>query len=155
MRFSCCIIFIAIVTVSCDKSRIYEDTEDFNNAYWLADSVKSFPFNIPNANAEYNILFNIRNGIDYPHSNIYVHYAISDSTDNILEEELRNFQLFHPKTGYPFGNGSGHIYEHQFNLLMGYKFPYAGQYKIQFKQYMRYDSLPQLYSAGVRIEAAE
>jgi gliding motility-associated lipoprotein GldH len=132
---------------------VYENTVDFNNAYWLADSVKSFEFNITQANSEYDISFNIRNGVEYPHRNVYVYYTISDSTNKILDEELRNFQLFHPKSGYPFGNGSGNLREHRFNLLMDYKFPHEGQYKISFEQLMRYDSLPQVYSIGVRVGA--
>jgi gliding motility-associated lipoprotein GldH len=126
---------------------------DFNNAYWLADSVKSFEFNITQASSEYDISFNIRNGIEYPHRNVYVYYTISDSTNKILDEELRDFQLFHPKSGYPFGNGSGNLREHHFNLLMDYKFPHEGQYKISFEQFMRYDSLPQVYSIGVHVGA--
>lgn len=146
---------VALTIGSCVNKRVYENTVDFNNAYWLADSIKSFDFNIPQAGSEYNILFNIRNGVEYPHRNVYVHYTISDSTNKILDEELRDFQLFHPKSGYPFGNGSGNIREHHFDLLIGYQFPYAGRYNISFEQYMRYDSLPQVYSIGVQVEAPE
>ena len=155
MRSFLWIFLIALTISSCNKNRVYENTVDFNNAYWLADSVKSFEFNIAQASSEYNILFNIRNGVEYPHRNVYVFYTIRDSTNNVLDEELRDFQLFHPKSGYPFGNGSGNLREHHFDLLMGYKFPYEGQYKISFEQFMRYDSLPQVYSIGVQVEASE
>lgn len=149
------IFLLALIISSCDNTRVYENTVDFNSAYWLADSVKSFDIDITEAGSEYNILFNIRNGVKYPHRNVYVYYTISDSTNKVLDEELRDFQLFHPKSGYPFGNGSGNIREHHFDLLMAYEFPYAGQYKISFEQYMRYDSLPQVYSIGLRIETVE
>ena len=155
MRAFLLILLIALTISSCNNNRLYEHTVDFNNAYWLADSVKSFEFNIDEPSSEYNILFNIRNGIEYPHRNVYVFYTIRDSTNTILDEELRNFQLFHPKSGYPFGNGSGNLREHHFDLLIGYKFPYEGQYKISFQQFMRYDSLPQVYSIGVGIETSE
>ena len=155
MRVLIWVVFFAFMISSCDSNRVYENIADFNNAYWLADTVKSFEFTIDQTNSEHNIIFNIRNGIEYPHSNIYVHYTISDSTNQVIDEELRNFQLFHPKSGYPFGNGSGNIKEHHFDLLIGYEFPYNGQYKISFEQYMRYDSLPQVYSVGVRIEIPE
>ena len=149
------IFLIAFTISSCDTNRVYENTIDFNNTYWLADSIKSFEFNITEPRSEYNILFYIRNGVEYPHRNVYVFYTIRDSTNNVLDEELRDFQLFHPKSGYPFGNGSGNLREHHFDLLMGYKFPYEGQYKISFEQFMRYDSLPQVYSIGVQVEKSE
>lgn len=140
---------------SCDSNRVYEDTKTFNNSFWLADSIKYFEFEIPNNQDEYDILLSLRNGRDYPHRNIYVRYEILDSTRASLDEELRNFQIFHPKSGYPYGNGSGNIYEHSFDLLAGYEFPYAGKYAIKVQQYMRYDSLPEIYSVGLRIEHSE
>ena len=140
---------------SCDANRVYEDTANFNQAYWLADSIKYFEFSIPDHKEGYDLSLSIRNGRDYPHSNLYVQYGILDSTLNQLDEELRNFQLFHPKTGYPFGNGSGNIYEHSFDLLSAYEFPYTGKFFISVQQYMRYDSLPEIYSVGLRIETPE
>ncbi len=140
---------------SCDKNKVFEDTTDLPNAYWMADSIKTFAFTITNPDKAYNLYFNLRNGLEYPHRNIYVQYTIRDSANTIREEELRNFQLFHPKSGYPFGSGSGNVYQHQFDLLVGYTFPFAGTYRISLQQYMRYDSLPQVYSVGVRVEAPE
>lgn len=155
MRSSYLIFVIAaVLAISCDDNRIYEDTATFKKAYWLADSVKYFEFDIQEQ-AEYNILFSVRNGRDYPHSNLYMQYEILDSTRSILDEELRNFQLFHQKSGYPFGQGSGNIFEHSFDLLSGYEFPYNGKYFIRVQQYMRYDSLPEIYSVGIRIETPE
>lgn len=155
MRGSYLIIVIAIALItSCDNNRVYEDTATFKKAYWLADSVKYFEFDIPEY-SEYNILFSVRNGRDYPHSNLYMQYEILDSTQVVLDEELRNFQLFHQKSGYPFGKGSGNIYEHNFDLLSGYEFPYTGKYFIRVQQYMRYDSLPEIYSIGIRVETTE
>jgi gliding motility-associated lipoprotein GldH len=155
MKFSIGIILLALALNACDTNKVYEDIANLNNTYWLADSVKSFAFLIDQPNKEYNLLFDLRNGMKYPHSNIYVHYTIRDSSNTILVEELRNFQLFHAKSGYPFGSGSGNIFQHQFNLLAKYQFPYAGRYEISFEQNMRYDSLPQIYSVGLRVEVAE
>ena len=140
---------------SCDANRVHEDTANFENAYWLADSIKYFEFQIPEHDQEYNILLSIRNGRQYPHSNIYVQYEILDSTGARMDQELRNFQLFNQKSGYPLGKGSGNIYEHNFDLLSGYEFPYTGKYFISVEQYMRYDSLPEVYSVGLRIERPE
>jgi gliding motility-associated lipoprotein GldH len=155
MRFSLWFFLISLIFGSCTNKNVYDNTADLKNAYWLADSIKTFGFIIPNKSNNYNLYFNIRNGIAYPHSNIYIQYIISDSTNNVLDKELRNFQLFHPKSGFPFGNGSGNVFEHQFNLLIDYNFPYQGKFNLSLQQYMRYDSLPQVYSVGLSIENAE
>ena len=148
-------LFLILLFSSCDSNRVYEDTANFEKAYWLADSIKTFEFNIPDNNQGYNIQLSARNGRDYPHHNIYVQYGILDSTMTRLDEELRNFQLFHPKSGYPYGKGSGNIYENEFDLLSSYEFPYSGKFFISVQQYMRYDSLPEIYSIGLRIETPE
>lgn len=152
MKYPVWLLFVALFISSCDKSKVYENVSELTNGYWLADSTKTFEFQIENPDLSYNLYFNLRNGLEYPHSNIYVNYLVLDSANNVLDEELRNFQLFHQKSGYPLGNGSGNIFEHQFDLLADYSFPYQGRYNIRFEQYMRYDSLPEVYSIGVRVE---
>ena len=155
LNYLAALLILSIFISACDQNRVYEDTTNFEKAYWLADSIKYFEFTIPQEDEGYNLQLSIRNGREYPHSNLYVQYGILDSTGTRLDEELRNFQLFHPKSGYPFGNGSGNIYEHNFDLLSGYEFPYAGKFLIRVQQYMRYDSLPEIYSVGIRIETTE
>ncbi|MCB0506050.1 MAG: gliding motility lipoprotein GldH [Cyclobacteriaceae bacterium] len=148
------LIFLLVPTflfMSCDPSRISEKHADIDT-YWRADSLQSFVFDIPNENEEYNLLFYVRNGVDFPHSNLYFKYFLKDSLGATLESELVNFQLFHAKTGYPLGNGVGDLFEHEHELLTKYRFPYAGKYKVSFQQYMRYDSLPEIYSVGYRLE---
>ena len=145
--------FLALLLlIACDDTRVYEDHIDQANAFWLADSVARFDFEIIDPTLEYNILVNVRNGLQFPHANIYINYALTDSTDKILAEELRNFELFNSKSGYPLGQGSGDIYESQFVLLKNYNFLNSGRYQVALQQYMRYDSLPQIYSVGVRVE---
>lgn len=148
-------LLLIVTMFSCDDAQVFEDTRSFDRAYWLADSIKHFDLKIDDTSQEYNLLFSIRNGREYPHNNIYVRYAVLDSTKTIIDEELRNFQLFDQKTGYPLGNGSGNIYEHMFDLVVDYQFPDDGIYTVEFEQYMRYDSLPEVYSIGLRLERSK
>jgi gliding motility-associated lipoprotein GldH len=148
------VILLALV-ISCDENRVFEDNINQPNAYWLADSIAHFEFLISDIGPSYNILFNVRNGVHFPHSNLYIKYFLLDSLGNPLENELRNFELFHAKSGYPLGDGAGDIFESQFLLLKNYSFPDTGRYQINLQQYMRYDSLPEIYSVGVRVERSE
>ena len=66
-----------------------------------------------------------------------------------------NYNLFDPKTGEPFGNGLGDVFDHQFLLLENYKFERPGPYNFKLQQYMRMDSLPEVLSAGIRVEKVE
>lgn len=145
-------VTLVILITACDKDRVYEHNKDQAGAIWLADSIAHFDFIINDADDSYNILFNVRNGLQFPHSNIYIKYFLLDSLGHQIESELRNFELFHAKSGYPLGNGAGDIFESQFLLLKNYSFADTGRYFINLQQYMRYDSLPEIYSVGVRVE---
>ncbi len=145
------LIFSSFFLFSCDSNRISEENIDIEH-YWQADSVATFDFLIEDSKIDYNLYFSVRNGVEFPHSNLYFKYWLTDSLENKLEHELVNFQLFNSKTGYPLGNGVGDIFEHQYELLTKYRFDYEGLYQLSFQQYMRYDSLPEIYSVGYRVE---
>ena len=151
MRISLFFVLIALNLLSCDSNRLYEENIDIES-YWMADSLAAFNFDIEDKALDYNLFFSVRNGVEFPHSNLYFKYFLKDSLGNTLESELINFQLFNAKSGYPLGNGIGDIFEHQYEVLTKYQFNHSGQYELSFQQYMRYDSLPEIYSVGFRIK---
>lgn len=154
MRYLYYLLFI-IILASCDDSRIFEDNTDIDNKIWIADSTVSFQFNVPDLKENYNLYFNVRNTASYPFENIYIRYQLSDTLNNQLKNELLNYNLFDPKTGEPYGSGLGDVFDHQLILLKDYKFERPGPYVLEFKQYMRMDSLPEILSTGIRVEFAK
>lgn len=143
--------FLLVVT-SCDDSRIYEKNVEISDKTWIADSVVHFSFQITDSRKSYNLYYNLRNSISYPFQNIYVNYTLEDTLGNELATELVNQNLFHPKTGKPFGDGLGDIFDHQFKLLENYRFNQPGAYRVKLQQFMRRDSLPEIISVGIRVE---
>lgn len=150
-------LFIAIILLvsSCDDSRLFESNRDLDSKIWMADSVIDFSFEIVDISKEYNLYINLRNTASYPYENIYMTYYLKDTADNLLSTALVDFDLFDSKTGQPYGDGLGDVFDHQFELLKNYKFDRPGPYIFELKQYMRMDSLPEILSAGVRVESAE
>lgn len=145
--------FIILITLaSCDESRIFEKNEDLENKVWIADSSVSFRFDIPDLRERYNLYFNVRNTSAYPYENIYIKYQLSDTLNNVLKNELVNYNLFDPKTGEPYGSGLGDVFDHQLLLLKDFKFERPGPFVFEMRQYMRMDSLPELLSAGMKVE---
>ncbi len=151
MRSLLILLASALLNISCDSNRVTEQNIDIKG-YWKTDSIAIFDFLIEEPNTDYNVYFSLRNGVEFPHSNIYFKYSLKDSIGTTVESDLINFQLFNSKTGYPLGNGIGDIFEHQYELLTKYQFENRGTYQLSFQQYMRYDSLPEIYSVGYRIE---
>lgn len=149
--------FLVMILLSgCDSSRLFEENSDFENKVWTSGDIRSFTFDIVEPDLGYNIYFNVRNTMNYPHYNLYISYHLRDSLNRVIKEELKNVNLFDPKTGKPEGNSSlGDIFDHKFLLLENFKFENPGKKKLDLQQYMRYDSLPEIVSTGIRVEIFE
>ncbi|MEJ2004788.1 MAG: gliding motility lipoprotein GldH [Cyclobacteriaceae bacterium] len=152
MKHLIVVLLITFVLIGCDDSRVYEVNQEFDDRYWLSDSVQHFTFTINDSLSTYNIYYNLRNSVSYPFRNIYVQYNLKDSTGNTLKTDLLNGQLFEEKTGKPLGEGLGDVFDHQFSIINEFQFPYAGTYEIDLNQYMRRDTLPEILAVGVRVE---
>lgn len=140
---------------SCDSSRVYEDFNDMDEAFWHLDSVQTFSFEIDDPERSYNVLATFRNASSYPYYNLYFQYTLQDSAGSILQQELKQVDLFDPITGEPFGSGLGDLFDHSFVLQENYVFENAGKYSLSLEQYMRRDTLPFIMSVGSRVEFAE
>jgi gliding motility-associated lipoprotein GldH len=143
----CCIAFCA-----CNDNRVYEYNYLMKQNNWYIDTVPTFHFSIDQPEKRYNVFLNVRNTVAYPYYNLFVNYQLCDSVGNKLQGQQVEMMLLDPKTGRPLGNGIGDLFFHQFPVLSQYTFPYKGKYSVKLVQYMRENPLPEVMSAGVRIE---
>lgn len=154
-----CHLFFLIIIISCltacDDQAVYEENYDFDQKAWPVDTVPAFQFEISDPGQEYNIFWNIRNSINYPYRNLYLTYYLEDTLGQRISTDLHNMLLFDTKTGKPYGSGLGDIFSHQILAMPSYKFDTAGVYNIRLEQYMRTDTLKEIFSVGVRIEQAQ
>ncbi len=148
-------LLLLLLLISCDSSRVYEDYVDMEEAFWHLDSVKNFTFEITDIEREYNLLATFRNSSLYPFYNIYFQYSLTDSVDSVVVNQLKEADLFDPKTGQPRGSGLGDMFDHTVPILEKYKFSKPGVYNIKLQQQMRLDSLPFILSVGARVEFVE
>lgn len=149
------LLIIGLLLIACDSSRVYEDYVDMDDAFWHMDSIQVFTFEIDDATKDYNVLATFRNASSYPFYNIYFHYALTDSLDSVVVEQLETADLFDPVSGQPRGSGLGDMFDHSFPILENYQFPNKGQYNLKLRQQMRLDTLPFVLSVGARVEFVE
>lgn len=149
------LLFVSLVFTACDSGRIHEENVEMEDRIWIADSSVNLEFQIKDPKQHYDLLYNLRNSISYPFQNIYINYTLEDTLGNTLAADLINKDLFHPKTGKPYGDGLGDVFDHQFMLLEDYQFDHAGTYNIKLQQFMRRDSLPEIISVGIRVQKAK
>jgi len=154
MKYQAALLLVVIIS-ACDSSRVFEDYNDFNEAFWHMDSVQSFQFHIEDTTNAVNILATFRNSAAYPFYNIYYQYSLLDSTGNLLRDNLKEYNLFDPKTGEPFGSGLGDVFDHAVMIEENYHFPAPGAYSVQLQQFMRMDTLPFILSVGARVEMSK
>lgn len=154
MRLNFMIMLASAILISaCDSSRVYEKNVDFNEKMWLADSTQKFKFSLEEPKPV-NIYLNVRNTNTYPYHNLYIKYSLTDSAGNEIQSDLINKNLFHEKTGEPYGSGLGDIFSHQFLLIESLDLQDSLKYNITLTQFMRQDTLEGIVSTGVRIENA-
>lgn len=152
-RFFVVLVFGAMCA-ACDSNRVFEENKDFSKRYWLAQDTVQFEFSISEGGVPYNVLYNVRNSLDYRYSRIFVMYTLEDSTHTQLASRLVNNYLFDVKTGKPFGSsGIGDIYDHRFPLLENRPLA-AGKYYVKLQQFVRTDSdtLRGVLATGIRVE---
>ena len=150
-------IFIGFIFLlaACDSSRVYEDYVDLKEAFWHADSIKSFEFDIEDTTRRYSLYATFRNASSYPFYNLYYQYSLTDSLDSLIIEELKEVEFFNPKTGEPYGSGLGDMFDHKVTLQEDFRFSKTGLHAIKLQQFMRRDTLPFIMSVGARVEFVE
>ncbi|NMM48835.1 gliding motility lipoprotein GldH [Marinigracilibium pacificum] len=144
---------------ACDTNRVFEQYNDFDNSTWMRNDPVNFEFNITDAEASYNLYFNIRNTADYPFHNLYLGAEIKNNNGEILieNEALLNkpeeIMIFDRKSGIPIGESSiGDIYTLQAPFKKGFQFPDTGTYKVVITHFMREQELKGIQSTGFRVE---
>lgn len=149
-----CLLCLITLLAACDSSRIYEEFQDVDT-YWLSDQKSSFVFEIEDHSLDYRVIAHVRNDISYPFRNLYLNYTLQTAEDSVMKEELKQLQLFEPKSGEPFGSGIGDQFNNELVLEDQIKFPANGAYRVDLKQFMRVDSLSGIHRVGLRVERAQ
>jgi gliding motility-associated lipoprotein GldH len=136
----------------CDTNAVFKEIYDIEGGKWYVTQVPSFTFQIQDTTATYSVYYNVRNSASYPYYNLYVRRNLVDSTKKNLESRLDQLILLDPKTGKPYGDGLGDLFDHKIKVASQYRFPHAGTYTLQLRQYMRQNPLPEIYSIGISVE---
>lgn len=154
-------LFLAMLSgmYACDENRVYEKNKDIPDQAWHKDSVHIFDVHIKEPDIPYHVYYNIRNAVSYPTQNLYLRIEVQDSAGHTLTSDLNNIELFDPKTGKPYGDGLGDIFDHRVKVLDSFIFPDSGAYSVEVQHRMRdnvmiQNSLPDILSVGIRVERA-
>ncbi|GAB4125843.1 MAG: hypothetical protein OHK0045_00650 [Raineya sp.] len=153
MSFS---LFFTFLLSACQEDGVvFEENKSIKEGLWKREEPISFEFDIQDTTKKYDLYYNIRNELSYPHYNLYVTYYLHYPDGKKIDSLLMDILLFDKNTGNPFGDGTGGIRVHQLPAFLDFKFSQKGKYKYAFKQYMRLNPLKGILSMGLRIEEAK
>lgn len=138
---------------SCNKSDDFKEIRDFKNTEWLIKDKQNFEFEIKDIEKSYRFNYLIRNSINYPFYNLYLQQKLVDSSDKVLSASLDEVILFDPKSGKPYGDGMGDIFDSRVQApkLQEIKFTKPGKYKWVITHNMRPDPLTGIMSIGIEV----
>ncbi|MCP9770623.1 gliding motility lipoprotein GldH [Lacihabitans sp. LS3-19] len=153
MRIAILVVFSLLM--SCKGSSDLKEIRDFKNSEWFIGKKQSFSFEIKDANKAYNFNYLVRNTIGYPYYNLYLNQVLTDSSGKVLVNSMDEVILFNQKTGKPYGDGLGDIFDNRIAApkLQNYKFPKPGKYKWTLSHNMRPDPLTDIMSIGAEVLA--
>ncbi|MBX7050639.1 MAG: gliding motility lipoprotein GldH [Flavobacteriales bacterium] len=149
MLFVVCMLILGMTLVSCDSTVIFEENRPIQGAVWKTVEPAHFEFEISDTITLHNFYVNLRNGENYPYSNIYFFIDMEFPNGKKSIDTVECFLA--DKTGKWLGTGVGDIHDNRFLYQHGKQFPMAGLYKIDIRQGMRTDELQGIYDVGFRL----
>ena len=153
MKVRLTVILLSLLGLSaCNKNVLVDSFHELPETGWKYSEVLIDSFKVNNPDNYHQLLANIRINGDYQYANIYLKINIT-SPDSSQKEEIVTLTLA-DKTGKWLGSGSGDVITYQEPILGKQKFT-KGTYYVQLEQYMRLEMLPNVVSAGIKVEQLE
>lgn len=143
-----CIAFAALLT-GCDEGVVYEENKPIAGAHWKANESVQFEFDVTDTLHLHDFYINLRNGEEYPFSNLYLFVELEFPNGKKAVDTL-NCPLADP-TGRWLGKGLGDIYDNRILYRQRKQFPLTGRYKVGIYQAMRTEDLEGIYDVGFRV----
>ncbi len=146
-------LILCLCVFSCTNNGEIKEIRDFKDGKWPVSKKEVFSFDIKDISREYQMNFLIRNSVSYPYYNLYLNQVLTGPSGEVLSSSMDEVILFEEKTGKPYGDGLGDIFDHRIKApkYRNFRFPKPGKYKWVISHNMRPDPLNGILSAGIEI----
>jgi gliding motility-associated lipoprotein GldH len=144
------LILLVGITCSCDSNRVFEEHVAIKQGLWSARNKIQFDVTISDLVSRYNVYLNVRNGQEYPYSNLYL-FLDTKFPDGQVARDTVELTLA-DYDGRWLGSGMGSVKFSKFLFQKGVQFKQAGNYTFNLEQAMRVNALKGIYDIGLRIE---
>lgn len=153
MRSKVATFVLLSVLLACKGSSDLKEIRDFKNSEWFIAKKETFVFEVKDLQKVYDFNYLIRNTVSYPYYNLYLNQTLTDDKGKVLVNSMDEVILFNQKTGKPYGDGLGDIFDNRIAApkLQKFKFAKAGKYKWTIGHNMRPDPLQGMMSIGAEV----
>lgn len=143
----------SITLVSCDDLVVFEENKAIDGGVWKNTENVHFQFNVSDTVSFHDFFINVRNGEEYPYSNLYVFMEMEFPNAKKSIDTI-NCYLADP-TGKWLGTGVGNLFDQRFKIRHRKQFPLAGRYTVTIRQGMRTPELQGIHDVGFRVAKSE
>ena len=160
MRLKIFILFIfsALLVVSCDKKRVFDEYKSVGSA-WHKDSIVNFTLPELDPAKKYNLFINLRANDAYPYNNLFLIVSL-DQPDGLTKVDTLEYQMA-DEDGNMLGEGFSDIKESMLFYKEKLQFN-KGKYDIHIRHAVRetgkvpgVENLEGITEVGFRIESLE
>lgn len=149
------LIFTALISLTlalsgCGDDYYFAKSEALNNQAWPEDRITGFNFSVEDTTESFNFIINIRNTTDYEYQNLYL-FMNTIYPDQRSSRDTMELILAAPN-GQWLGKGKGFYRDNLFLFKKDVRLPMKGNYRIEFIQAMRTDTLKGIDEIGLRIQ---
>ena len=155
LRSSFAFILVAILLVSCDKKRVFDEYHSVGKS-WSKDTIVSFELPKLDAGKSYSLFVNVRDNKDYPFNNLFVIVSM-EQPDKVTQIDTLQYQMAN-SDGTLLGDGFTDVKENKLVYKEHIKFK-PGAYKVHIRQAVRQtgkvtgvEKLDGITEVGFRIE---
>jgi len=143
---------LALGLSACDNKRVFDQSVPIRDGRWAAKQVLDFEFELADTVALHNLYISLRNGEEYPYSNLYLFVELEfpngKKSIDTIECPLADAQ------GKWYGSGLGRIYDQRILYRSRVQFPLSGHYRVEVRQAMREEELQGIHDVGFRVARA-
>ncbi|WPR72168.1 gliding motility lipoprotein GldH [Flavobacterium sp. NG2] len=157
IKSSFLILLIAVLLISCDKKRVFDEYKSVGSA-WHKDSIVSFDLPELDSTQRYDLFINLRDNNNYPYNNLFLIVTL-EKPNGYTKVDTLEYEMAAPD-GTLLGEGFTDIKESKLFYKEGVRF--RGKYKVNIKQAVRESGkvpgvtqLEGITEIGLRIEKKE
>jgi gliding motility-associated lipoprotein GldH len=152
MKKICLVAAVIMLSVSCDRQRVYEQFVAVDSRSWNSSDIIRFNVNIKDTASAHNIYIAVRNTGQYEYSNLYLFVSVH-SPDGSQSRDTSEITLADDH-GKWLGKGSASVHTLYYPFRRNIRFPHPGIYLFEIEQAMWIKDLRHISDIGLRIEKA-